>query len=238
MGRKHQVIRASFFFIQTAHRFPPATWRMPFHVGRRPMAGVEYRLPPVCNGRSGSLSVFGPPHHRRRNGVAELHGSATHWPGCLGIILLGVVHALDAAVLSRWASAPAGRLLRSHYLRPRKGGRARRPRPQSSAAPLGLVLAVLPVVPAAAEGSGRRALRRSEHPLPEITDPRLPELSGLARLGDTHARHERRRRPAPRCTCSNGTCAGRRGPLHRRRPLRPRGPGARLGRDDLAGRHR
>jgi hypothetical protein len=30
--------------------------------------------------------------------------------GCVGIVLLGVVHALDAAVLSRWVRAPAGRL--------------------------------------------------------------------------------------------------------------------------------
>ncbi len=51
-------------------------------------------------------------------------------------------------------------------------------------APLGLVLAVLPVVPAGAGGDDAAPYGQPTTRC-EITDPRLPELSGLASAGDT-----------------------------------------------------
>ncbi len=60
----------------------------------------------------------------------------------------------------------------------RKAGRA------VLGAPLGLVLAVLPVLPAAAEGADAAPYGEPSTRC-EITDPRLPELSGLASAGDT-----------------------------------------------------
>ncbi|WP_246080555.1 hypothetical protein [Modestobacter altitudinis] len=60
----------------------------------------------------------------------------------------------------------------------RKAGRA------ALGAPLGLVLAVLPVAPAAAEAADAAPYGQPST-LCEITDPRLPELSGLAGAGET-----------------------------------------------------
>jgi hypothetical protein len=57
-------------------------------------------------------------------------------------------------------------------------------RPAVLGAPLGLLLAVLPIVPAAAQG-GDAAPYGQPSTRCEITDPRLPELSGLASAGDT-----------------------------------------------------
>jgi hypothetical protein len=72
---------------------------------------VEYRLPARVQRGFWLLSVVGP----------VVTGAAMvsldyHWlsdavaGGCVGVILLGVVHALNAVVLSRWVRAPAGQL--------------------------------------------------------------------------------------------------------------------------------
>jgi hypothetical protein len=72
---------------------------------------VEYRLYPRVQRGFWLLSVVGP-----AVAGAAMVSLDFHWMsdavagGCVGIVLLGVVHALDAAVLSRWVRAPAGRL--------------------------------------------------------------------------------------------------------------------------------
>jgi membrane-associated phospholipid phosphatase len=71
---------------------------------------VEYRLRPWLQRTLWWLSVVGPV----ATGVAMV-SLDFHWVtdavvgAAVGLLLLGVVHALDASVLSRWASARAGR---------------------------------------------------------------------------------------------------------------------------------
>ncbi len=71
---------------------------------------VEYRLGPRVQRTLWVLSVAGPV----ATGIAMV-ALDFHWVtdavvgGAVGVVLLGVVHALDAAVLSRWASARVGR---------------------------------------------------------------------------------------------------------------------------------
>ncbi|MBB3086474.1 phosphatase PAP2 family protein [Geodermatophilus sabuli] len=71
---------------------------------------VEFRLAPAAQRTFGLLSVAGPV----ATGVAMV-SLDFHWVtdavvgAAVGILLLGVVHALDAAVLSRWVGARAGR---------------------------------------------------------------------------------------------------------------------------------
>ncbi|WP_233517931.1 phosphatase PAP2 family protein [Geodermatophilus marinus] len=71
---------------------------------------VEYRLVPSVQRLFRWLSVLGPV----ATGVAMV-SLDFHWVtdavvgAAVGIVLLGVVHALDAAVLSRWVGARAGR---------------------------------------------------------------------------------------------------------------------------------
>jgi len=71
---------------------------------------VEYRLDPRVQRALWWLSVVGP----AATGVAMV-SLDFHWVtdavvgAAVGVLLLGVVHALDAVVLSRWASARAGR---------------------------------------------------------------------------------------------------------------------------------
>ncbi|WP_249522763.1 phosphatase PAP2 family protein [Modestobacter marinus] len=71
---------------------------------------VEYRLPAGVQRAAWLLSVLGPV----ATGVAMV-ALDFHWVTdavvglSVGLLLLGVVHALDAAVLSRWVGARAGR---------------------------------------------------------------------------------------------------------------------------------
>ncbi|MGY1671744.1 phosphatase PAP2 family protein [Geodermatophilus sp. SYSU D00710] len=71
---------------------------------------VEYRLAPPVQRTLWWLSVVGPV----ATGIAMV-SLDFHWVtdavvgAAVGILLLGVVHALDAVVLSRWASARVGR---------------------------------------------------------------------------------------------------------------------------------
>jgi membrane-associated phospholipid phosphatase len=71
---------------------------------------VEYRLDPRVQRTLWVLSVVGPV----ATGVAMV-SLDFHWVtdavvgAAVGVLLLGVVHALDAVVMSRWASARAGR---------------------------------------------------------------------------------------------------------------------------------
>jgi membrane-associated phospholipid phosphatase len=71
---------------------------------------VEYRLGPRVQRTLWVLSVAGPV----ATGIAMV-ALDFHWVtdavvgGAVGVVLLGVVHALDAVVLSRWASARVGR---------------------------------------------------------------------------------------------------------------------------------
>jgi cytochrome b subunit of formate dehydrogenase len=71
---------------------------------------VEYRLGPRVQRTLWVLSVAGPV----ATGIAMV-ALDFHWVtdavvgGAVGVVLLGVVHGLDAVVLSRWASARVGR---------------------------------------------------------------------------------------------------------------------------------
>jgi undecaprenyl-diphosphatase len=71
---------------------------------------VDYGLPPAVQRVFWWLSIFGPV----ATGVAMV-SLDFHWVtdavvgAAVGIVLLGVVHALDAVVLSRWVRARAGR---------------------------------------------------------------------------------------------------------------------------------
>jgi membrane-associated phospholipid phosphatase len=71
---------------------------------------VEYRLAPRVQRALWWLSVVGPV----LTGIAMV-SLDFHWVtdavvgASVGVLLLGVVHALDAVALSRWASAPVGR---------------------------------------------------------------------------------------------------------------------------------
>ena len=71
---------------------------------------VEYGLPGRVQRSFWALSVIGP----IATGVAMV-SLDFHWVtdavvgACVGVVLLGVVHALDAMVLSRWVRARAGR---------------------------------------------------------------------------------------------------------------------------------
>jgi hypothetical protein len=71
---------------------------------------VQYRLAAWVQQTARVLSVAGPV----ATGVAMV-SLDFHWVtdavvgAAVGVVLLGVVHALDAAVLSRWVRARAGR---------------------------------------------------------------------------------------------------------------------------------
>lgn len=112
MGRTAPGYPGSFFFHSDGASFPSghvANAVLMWGVAR--WQAVEYRLPSGVQRGFWLLSVAGP----IVTGAAMV-SLDFHWlsdalaGGCLGVILLGVVHALDAAVLSRWVRAPAGRL--------------------------------------------------------------------------------------------------------------------------------
>jgi membrane-associated phospholipid phosphatase len=112
VGRTAPSYPGSFFFHSDGASFPSghvANAVLMWGVAR--WQAVEYRLPPRVQRSFWLLSVVGP-----AVAGAAMVSLDFHWVsdavagGCVGIVLLGVVHALDAAVLSRWVRAPAGRL--------------------------------------------------------------------------------------------------------------------------------
>jgi undecaprenyl-diphosphatase len=110
MGRTAPTYPGSFFFHSDGASFPSghvANAVLMWGVAR--WQAVEYQLPPRVQRVFWLLSVVGP----------VVTGAAMvsldyHWlsdavaGGCVGVILLGVVHALNAVILSRWVRAPAG----------------------------------------------------------------------------------------------------------------------------------
>jgi membrane-associated phospholipid phosphatase len=110
-GRTAPGFPGSFFFHDDGASFPSghvANAVLMWGVAR--WQAVEYGLPIRVQQAFWWLSVVGPV----ATGVAMV-SLDFHWVtdavvgACLGILLLGVVHALDAAVLSRWVRARAGR---------------------------------------------------------------------------------------------------------------------------------
>jgi len=72
---------------------------------------VEYGLPLSVQRLFWALSVVGPVVAGAAMVSLDFHWVSDAVAGAaVGIILLGVVHALDAVILSRWVRAPAGRL--------------------------------------------------------------------------------------------------------------------------------
>jgi membrane-associated phospholipid phosphatase len=110
-GRTAPGFPGSFFFHEDGESFPSghvANAVLMWGVAR--WLAVEYGLPVRVQRGFWWLAVVGPV----ATGVAMV-SLDFHWVtdavvgACVGIALLGVVHALDGAVLSRWVRARAGR---------------------------------------------------------------------------------------------------------------------------------
>lgn len=110
-GRTAPGFPGSFFFHEDGESFPSghvANAVLMWGIAR--WQAVEYGLPLRVQRVFWWLSVLGP----IATGVAMV-SLDFHWAtdavvgAAVGIVLLGVVHALDAAVLSRWVRARAGR---------------------------------------------------------------------------------------------------------------------------------
>jgi membrane-associated phospholipid phosphatase len=110
-GRTAPEYPGSFFFHADGASFPSghvANAVLMWGVAR--WQAVEFRLPPPVQRAFWWLSVAGPVV----TGLAMVSLNF-HWVtdavvgAAVGILLLGVVHALDAVVLSRWVRAHAGR---------------------------------------------------------------------------------------------------------------------------------
>ena len=113
IGRTAPAFPGSYFFHADGASFPSghvANAVLMWGVAR--WQAVEYGLPPAAQRTFWWLSVVGP----LVTGVAMV-SLDFHWVtdavvgAAVGIVLLGVVHALDALVLSRWVRASAGRPL-------------------------------------------------------------------------------------------------------------------------------
>ncbi|CCG04526.1 Phosphoesterase PA-phosphatase [Blastococcus saxobsidens DD2] len=111
IGRTAPAFPGSYFFHADGVSFPSghvANAVLMWGVAR--WQAVEYGLPPAVQRTFWWLSVAGPVG----TGVAMV-SLDFHWitdavvGAAVGIVLLGVVHALDALVLSRWVRARAGR---------------------------------------------------------------------------------------------------------------------------------
>jgi undecaprenyl-diphosphatase len=111
VGRTAPEFPGSFFFHDDGASFPSghvANAVLMWGIAR--WLAVEYRLVPAAQRAFWLLSVVGP----LITGLAMVSLNF-HWVtdavvgGCVGILLLGVVHALDAIVLSRYVRARAGR---------------------------------------------------------------------------------------------------------------------------------
>jgi membrane-associated phospholipid phosphatase len=112
MGRTAPTYPGSFFFHSDGASFPSghvANAVLMWGIAR--WQAVQYRLPSRVQRGFWLLAVAGP----IVTGAAMV-SLDYHWlsdavaGGCVGLILLGVVHALNAVVLSRWVRAPAGQL--------------------------------------------------------------------------------------------------------------------------------
>jgi membrane-associated phospholipid phosphatase len=112
MGRTAPSYPGSLFFHSDGASFPSghvANAVLMWGVAR--WQAVEYQLPRRLQQGFWLLSIVGP----AVTGAAMV-SLDFHWVsdavagGCVGLVLLSVVHALDAVVMSRWVRAPAGRL--------------------------------------------------------------------------------------------------------------------------------
>jgi membrane-associated phospholipid phosphatase len=110
-GRTAPGYAGAFFFHSDGESFPSghvANAVLMWGIAR--WQAVEYRLPARVQRTFWSLSIVGPV----ATGLAMV-SLDFHWVtdavvgACVGVVLLGVVHALDAMVLSRWVRARAGR---------------------------------------------------------------------------------------------------------------------------------
>jgi membrane-associated phospholipid phosphatase len=112
MGRTAPGYPGSFFFHADGASFPSghvANAVLMWGIAR--WQAVEYGLPARVQRAFWLLSVAGPAVTGAAMVSLDFHWLSDALAGaCVGVILLGVVHALDAAVLSRWVRAPAGRL--------------------------------------------------------------------------------------------------------------------------------
>ena len=112
IGRTAPTYPGSFFFHADGASFPSghvANAVLMWGIAR--WQAVEYRLPARAQRGFWLLSVLGPVVAGAAMVALDFHWLSDAVAGAaVGVILLGVVHALDALVLSRWVRAPAGRL--------------------------------------------------------------------------------------------------------------------------------
>ncbi|HEV7189466.1 MAG TPA: phosphatase PAP2 family protein [Blastococcus sp.] len=112
MGRTAPGYPGSFFFHSDGASFPSghvANAVLMWGIAR--WQAVEYGLPSSVQRLFWGLSVVGPVVAGAAMVSLDFHWVSDAVAGAaLGVILLGVVHALDAVVLSRWVRAPAGQL--------------------------------------------------------------------------------------------------------------------------------
>jgi membrane-associated phospholipid phosphatase len=112
MGRTAPGYPGSFFFHSDGASFPSghvANAVLMWGIAR--WQAVEYQLSWLVQRGFWLLSVVGPVVTGAAMVSLDFHWVSDALAGaCVGIILLGVVHALDALVLSRWVRAPAGQL--------------------------------------------------------------------------------------------------------------------------------
>jgi undecaprenyl-diphosphatase len=112
MGRTAPGYPGSFFFHSDGASFPSghvANAVLMWGVAR--WQAVEYGLPARVQRTFWLLGVVGPAVTGAAMVSLDFHWLSDALAGAsVGVILLGVVHALDAVILSRWVRAPAGRL--------------------------------------------------------------------------------------------------------------------------------
>jgi membrane-associated phospholipid phosphatase len=110
-GRTAPGFPGSFFFHEDGASYPSghvANAVLMWGVAR--WQAVEYRLPLRVQRTFWALAVIGPVVTGLAMVSLDFHWVTDAVVGAaVGIVLLGVVHALDAAVLSRWVRARAGR---------------------------------------------------------------------------------------------------------------------------------
>jgi membrane-associated phospholipid phosphatase len=110
-GRTAPAFPGSFFFHPEGASYPSghvANAVLMWGVAR--WLAVEYRLPPRLQRMFWWLSVAGPVATALAMVALDFHWVTDAVVGAaVGVVLLGVVHILDAFVLSRWVRAPAGR---------------------------------------------------------------------------------------------------------------------------------
>lgn len=111
IGRTAPGYPGAFFFHADGESFPSghvANAVLMWGIAR--WQAVEYRLPGRVQRVFWWLSVAGPVAAALAMVSLDFHWVTDAVVGaCVGVVLLGVVHALDAMVLSRWVRARAGR---------------------------------------------------------------------------------------------------------------------------------